>query len=159
MIGSCGPDVEIFVQVRPLPFNNSRKPENRVSKSKIEFPALASIKGGLTCLIYVAQLVNSSTQYNIRWLDVPMHQPSTVQADETSQYLRRQVENVLRATMCLVQDQRGHTDTLGLHHQRNFVLIAHDIIGVVSNKVRMPKCLQHSQSPKRAKTHCPQNLN
>jgi len=29
--------------VRPLPFNNSWKSENRVSKSKIEFPALASI--------------------------------------------------------------------------------------------------------------------
>jgi len=29
--------------LRPLPFNNSWKPENRVSKSKIEFPALASI--------------------------------------------------------------------------------------------------------------------
>ena len=29
--------------VRTLPFNNSWKSENRVSKSKIEFPALASI--------------------------------------------------------------------------------------------------------------------
>ena len=30
-------------RLRPLPFNNSWKSENRVSKSKIEFPALASI--------------------------------------------------------------------------------------------------------------------
>jgi len=29
--------------VRPLSFNDSWKSENRVSKSKIEFPALASI--------------------------------------------------------------------------------------------------------------------
>jgi len=32
-----------FITLRPLPFNNSWKSENRVSKSKIEYLALASI--------------------------------------------------------------------------------------------------------------------
>jgi len=37
--------VKVFghMVVSPLPFNNSWKSENRVSKSKIEFPAVASI--------------------------------------------------------------------------------------------------------------------
>jgi len=38
---------EHCVQVRPLPFNISWKSENRVSKSKIEFPAFASILSGV----------------------------------------------------------------------------------------------------------------
>ena len=36
-------DIPLLLVVRPLPFNNSWKSENRVSKSRIEFSALASI--------------------------------------------------------------------------------------------------------------------
>jgi len=39
-----GPHLSFFLtSLGPLPFNNSLQSENRVSKSRIEFPALASI--------------------------------------------------------------------------------------------------------------------
>ena len=43
LVGKYYPEKNSFIgKLKPLPFNNSRKSENRVSKSKIEFPALAS---------------------------------------------------------------------------------------------------------------------